>query len=328
MLKSIYLSSCSRKMLRWLGKFKGCRALWNAHQTDQISALLLQYNATRPSDIHRSFRSLKHISFWKATEFRAVILYAGIVLFKDFLPVDEYKMFLKLSCAVTICSTKKYAPFYPLARSLFIEYINDHISLYGEESVVSNVHNLSHIVDDVEHLGDLSTIGAYEFENALHHMKSVLKQCNKPLEQLVRRIHENNILQKPYSFQIESFPKIMSQFLCSETPNRMTFYQIEFKSSAILCNKNKNKWFLLNTNVIAQFEFAFKIGTEYFIRGQPLKQVRNFFDQPFDSKYLNIFISDCECNESQNYNVKGIKAKMFSIPYGREFVFLPLLHTL
>lgn len=250
------------------------------------------------------------------------------MLFKDFLPVHEYELFLRLFCAVTICATKKYAPFYPLARQIFIEYIEGHIDLYGENSVVSNVHNLSHIVDDVEHLGDLSTISSYAFENTLYQMKLVLKQFNKPLEQLVRRIHENNLLQKSHSFQIDSFPKLMSQFLCSDTFNRMAFRKIEFKLNAFLCNDDKNKWFLLKNDIIAQFEYAFKIGDEYFIHGQPLRHLQIFFNRPFDSKYLNIFISNCEFSEFQNFNVKDIKAKMFSIPYGREFVFLPLLHTL
>lgn len=314
-------------MLRWLGKTKRCRALWNAQQTDQISSLLLQYNATLPFDFHRRFRSLEHIHFWKGTEFRTIIMYAGIVLFKDFLPSYEYEIFLKLSCAVTICSSKVYKVFYPLARKLFIEYIEGHIDIYGEESVVSNIHNLCHVVDDIEHLGDLSTLGAYPFENALHHMKLVLKQCNKPLEQLVRRIHENGILQKPFCFEHCIFPKFMCPFNYSEDPNRMAFRKVELKSSSTLSNDNKNKWYLSNTNIIAQFEFGFKNDADYFIRGRPLKETKIFFNSPFDSKYLHIFISNCECSESQDFNVKDIKAKMWAIPYGNDYVFLPLLHT-
>lgn len=315
-------------MLRWLGKAKGYRALWNTHQTNQISALLMQYNTTLPSDIHRRFRSLQHIAFWKATEFRSVLLYAGIVLFKDFLPTNHYQNFLKLSCAVIICSSKLYTSFLPLARTLFNEFIEGHIDIYGVESVVSNIHNLNHIVDDVEHLGELTTISAYEFENELYKMKLVLKQCNKPLEQLARRTHETDILRKPFCFKIDNFPKLMSKFMCLDNPNQMTYHQIEFKSDAVLSNDIKNRWFLLNNNAIIQFEFAFKFGTEYFIRGKKLKQADNFFCCPFDSKYLNIFISTTESYESQNYNAKDVTAKMISIPYCNQFVFIPLLHTL
>lgn len=324
----INLLSWFRLILRWLGKVKGCRALWNANQSDQISALLISYNATLPSDIHRKFRTLKNIAFFKATEFRSILLYAGIVLFKDFLPTCHYENFLKLCCAVIICSSKLYTPFLPLARTLFIEYIESHIDLYGIESIVSNLHNLSHIVDDVQYLGDLTTINAYPFENELYQMKLVLKQCNKPLQQLARRYHESDILRKPFSFETDCFPKVMSQFICLEAPNQMAFHQIEFKPRTVLCDNVKNKWFLLNTNAIAQFEFAFKTGTEYFIRGKQLKQTDNFFHRPFDSKYLNIFISTCECSESKNFNVKDVKAKMFSIPYGNKLVFIPLIHTL
>lgn len=107
---------------------------------------------------------------------------------------------MKLACAVRICSKRAYVESLDLARVLFTEYIEGYIDLYGTDSVTSNIRHLSHIVDDVETLGDLSTINAYEFENALYHMKMVLKQCNRPLEQLARRISENEKLQVPFSF--------------------------------------------------------------------------------------------------------------------------------
>lgn len=136
---------------------KGFPRSWSNTQILEISNLLKRCNITLPLDIHRSIRSLDHINFFKGTEFRTVLLYIGIVVFKDFLQPSVYQMFLNLFCAVTICSTNTYAPFVPKARDLFNEFIENHINEHGEDSIVSNIHLLNHVVDDVEHFGELNT---------------------------------------------------------------------------------------------------------------------------------------------------------------------------
>lgn len=193
-----------------MGKLKTISRLWSEKDIEEISRSMLRYNETRPIEIHRKIRPLSQIHFFKATEFRTIILYLGIVLFKDFLPRNEYEMFLKMFCAVLICPTKKYAPYLPLARTLFIEYIEVYIATHGVGSITSNIHNLSYVVDDVELFGELSTFSAYEFENCLHLMKLLLKQCNKPLEQLARRLHEIALTTRPTSSEnnsVVSFPR-------------------------------------------------------------------------------------------------------------------------
>lgn len=252
-------------------------------------------------------------------------MYAGMVILKDFVPMDEYELFLKLVCAVTICSTKTYAPYLPLARELFIEYINGYIDIYGLDSVTSNIHNLSHVVDDVEYLGDLSTISAYKFENSLHLIKLLLKQCNRPLEQLVRRLNERS-LQEFSSCNKTFIPQLTRQFV---NDNEIRFGQIEYEINIALRNNVKDKWVLLDNNDILCFEFAIKKDNEYFIHGKKLNVTEIFFTKPFNSKYLNI-CSSCGNRSTLVHSVpiKMIKAKLFCIPCGEKFVFIPLIHTL
>lgn len=317
--------------MRWLGKLKTKDKLWNDRQINQISISLIQTNHTRPHEIHRSIRSLRHVHYWKATEFRTLLLYNGIVTLKFFLPANEYQLFLKLVCAVRICSSKVYVQFLPLAHQLFIEYIEGYIDIYGIDNVTSNVHYLSHVVDDVQQLGDLSTISTYDFENTLHHIKLLIKQCNKPLEQISRRLHEQFLQQKPFCFdEVDSFPKLSQQFRDDNAIGQVNicFRQIEYKANVILNNNIKDKWFLTKNGVVVQFEFVFKAASEYIIRGQALRCTDNFFTNPFDSKYLDIHISDGDCSTSQNYDLKSIKCKLFCVSCEEKYVFIPLLHTL
>lgn len=325
-----------RLIFRWMGKLKSIVRRWNDREIRQISEAMIRCNDTLPIEIHRKVRSLKHIHFFKATEFRTIILYIGIVVFKDFLPKAEYELFLKLFCAVSICSSNRYASYLALARTLFIEFIEGHIEIYGLGSITSNIHNLSHVVDDVELFGELSEFNTYEFENSLHLMKLLLKQCNKPLEQLARRLHEiatATRLNLCQNSEKVSFPNLKDQFICPSEPNSLAYRKIEFKSNMLISNDIKNRWLMLNDKdqTVVKFDYAFKGENKYTFRGCPLDCAakHNFFERPFNSMYLNIFLYDSiAIGESKNYDFTQVKSKLFCLPYKNKFVFMPLLHTL
>lgn len=303
---------------------------WSKREIVDVSKLLTKCNSTRPFEIHRSIRTIDYINYWKGTEFRTFLLYLGIVVLKDHLSQQEYEMFLKLHCAVTICSAKAYKNYLPVARNLFIDFIESHIDIHGESSITINIHNLSHVVDDIEIFGPLDTISAYEFENSLHHMKLRLKQCNRPLQQIARRISELNSSSKVVALKPTTvFPKCDHKFTLFE--HIFAFKQVQFMQSAMISNKienGKDKWFLTHDNLIVAFHFIVKKQENYIIRGSPLKNIENFFETPFYSKHLHIFMSDGELHDSQNFQLNAIKAKMFCMPYENKWVFVPLLHTL
>lgn len=290
-----------------------------------------------PSDIHRYIRSLTCLSDWKGTEYRTFLLYIGLVVLKDNLEAERYGTFLKLFCAVHICFSKSYASLYPVARSLFVEFIEKHIEIYGDDSITSNIHYLSHLVDDVEHLGPLSSISAYEFENQLHHLKLRLRNCNLPLQQIVRRIQEMSQTCNMDPFKTDDeYPKLKDQFMVLGCPafRRIEYRQDCFFSAPIVtrplghAKRQKDRWMLMRSNQIVEFDYVVNTENGYMVRGSPLKSTDNFFRTPFHSKYLNIFSSDGEKTPSQNFDLNAMKAKLFCLPYKEEFVFIPLLHTL
>lgn len=318
-----------RCMLQWLGLMKRCPRTISVINVFKMNTLLTKYNETMPIEIHRYIRSLNVVKFWKATEFRTIILYVGMVLFKDFLPREEYNNFLVLCCAITICSTNVYKSFIPKAKELFYQYIETYININGIHSVTSNIHNLCHVADDVECFGELGSISAYPFENALYQLKLRLKKCDKPLEQISRRLEELSQTIIPYSFDKNKYiPELKCKFVLSEAPHLQTFHQIHYSSTAMLSNVKKNCWFLTQNDKIVHFKYAVYKNEKYFICGQPLKTTTNFFEQPFRSCYLNIYISDCEPLEAQFYELNSIQAKLFALPYADKYVFIPLIHTL
>lgn len=311
----------------WIGEIKGHSRTWSKQELVEISAILTKCNSTRPFEIHRSIRTLDHIHYWKGTEFRTFLLYIGIVVLKDHLSEREYEMFLNLYCAVILCSSNAYQPYLQVARNLFNDFIENHIEIHKESSITMNIHNTSHVVDDVEIFGPLHTFSAYEFENSLHQLKLRLQQCNRPLQQIARRICELASASKASILKpANEYPQCKHQLAVFD--DNIAFKEVKFKENSILSAKNADKWFLTKDNEIVEFHFILKKREKYVIRGSALKNIQNFYEKPFTSKHLNIFSSDGQLKDFQYYDINAIKAKMFCLPYRDMWVFVPLLHTL
>lgn len=315
----------------WLGNVKGYRRTWNEREILGLSDFLINCNATRPSDLHRSIRPLNHVKRWKGTEFRTFLLYIGIVALHNRLRQTEYEMFLKLFCGVTICSSSLYVRYLPLARKLFSDFIEEHINIFGEGSITINIHNTCHVVDEVENFGPLESISAYPFENHLHHLKLKLKQCNKPLQQIARRIVESTQSTKFVLSNDENLPILKFPFKFDD--DSLGYHYIEYKHKVYLSSAKQNKkdkWFLTFNNEIVEFSHVSKnVREQNIIIGSPAENVGLFFEKPFRSSYLNIFLCGSEKADPKEYKLSEIKAKMFCLNLNdSQFVFIPLLHSL
>lgn len=318
-----------RCLLKWMKGAVGYEGKWSNQQKICISNMLMSANKELPSEIHRALRPLKDIAFWKGSEFRTVLLYVGMVVFKDFLSQEIYEHFLLLSCAVAICSSDEYKPFLPKAREMFAEYIEDQIHLYGAHSISSNFHNLLHVVEDVERFGNLNKISTYEFENCLGHIKSKLKLYNKPVEQIARRMIElANIDNTPVDFEISFQPSVKYGIQFSSSATNTAFKDIIIRPNVLLSNrKNSDQWFLTTNKQIVKMEYAFLQNGEYFICGIPIIDKTDFFTHPFSSHHINIFKSKIERGIISNFRVSDYKAKLICFSILSDYVFIPLLHS-
>lgn len=318
----------------WMKGSSYYKKKWKKSSIDEIIKLIYTCNKELPNDIHRSIRILNYISYWKATEFRCFLLYTGIVIFKNYLENEVYEHFLSLCCAVRICSCDQYKEMIPLAKQLFLEYVESFILIYGRNSIVSNVHNLIHICDDVERFGNLNTISTYPFENSLHHIKLKIQKCKAPLEQISRRIAEISQIteEKPINSNLESFaPQLKYHFYIQQTQNiKLKVYKyISLRSNVSFSTKKTgDKWILFVNGDIVEMEYAIYSEKSYFIYGASIKNKRDFFNQPFSSSHLDIYISNGEKNEKMYYNVDRIKSKLMCLSYNNEMIFLPILHSL
>ncbi|XP_055605845.1 uncharacterized protein LOC129754015 [Uranotaenia lowii] len=299
------------------------KAKWSTFEKAKISEFLV--NVRFPSEIHRRMRSLEFVSLWKGLEYRSFLNYVGIVILKSYLPEKYYDNFVYLYCAIRICSANKYKHLLPVARCLFNDFINSFKSLYGVEYVTSNIHNLCHVVDEVERFGDLSTLSAYPFENYLHTLKKLLKAGPNPLAQVANRISENMNAGESFSFEEQIISKSPISVEKTKKICKITF------PSFILSTACKDRWFLSKSLKIVCVVNIIESKNDWKIEGQHLLNQADFFSKPFKSSVIHIYVANQNLkNRSKNnlYECSAIMCKLVAISCADGTVFIPLIHTL
>lgn len=335
-----------------LGVMKKCLIRWvrnfSSDYLNTVNQMLGEANRDRPTEIHRSIRSLKYLCNWKGSEFRTILLYVGIVALKDCLRKEEYDHFVMLSCAVTICSTEHFRKYVlrrendalSLADILFLDYIEKYIELHGTESMTSNPHNLCHLTDDVRRFGNLNTISTYPYENALRTLKLKVKKCNKPLEQISRRIKEiEKIMDTKLPANISSLSSQISNeiptFKYPITVDQSAYETIIFNEFRLSNRKFGDKWILYKSSsgdmsILEIIKFVKKTtvqGIETLVCGRLIINKTDYFTTPFKSSNLNIFISNGERGSDICIRLNAIICKLVCMHYRNSLVFVPLLHT-
>ena len=97
------------------------------------------------SEFNRQPRSLAHLKYWKATEFRSFVLYSGMVVLRDVLSPSMYKHFLSLSLGVRfLCESSMVVRDESIssARELLEYFVWGSENHYGALFNVYNVHGL------------------------------------------------------------------------------------------------------------------------------------------------------------------------------------------
>ena len=146
------------------------RNVWRlrALEISRLSKALHDSRVWIPMEFARKPRSLDEVHRWKALEFRLLLLYLGPVILSDFLSPEIVKHFNCLHCATRIlCDPKDCIKNNPYAKELLVCFVDQFKILYGEATMIHNIHNSIHISNDVLLYKNLDAFSAFPFENWL-----------------------------------------------------------------------------------------------------------------------------------------------------------------
>uniref|UniRef100_A0A1B0DGN6 Transposase domain-containing protein n=1 Tax=Phlebotomus papatasi TaxID=29031 RepID=A0A1B0DGN6_PHLPP len=322
-----------RKLLqRWVHGSYNFRTKWSASQITSISRNLCESNANLPSEIHREVRGLDVLSYWKGTEFRTVLLYVGIVVFRDFLSPEAYSHFLLLFCATTIYSTNYYSRYVNVAGKMIEAFIQMYIKIYGLDSIGPNVHNLSHILEDVQRFGELPSFSSYPFESFLHQLKQLIRTGNSQLAQIATRLGEKAQINSAHSTLNDcELPKL--KYKVNEYHELQnchgSYLMLEIRKDFQMKSDEKNKWAMSENGQIFRMINATMCNDEIKIYGEVMSGVRtDFFDKPIKSSTLHVHqVIDLVYVEKKLFRLEDLKCKLIRLNYSGTNIFIPLLHT-
>ena len=129
-----------------------------------------------PHAFRRSPRSIKCLSFWKAAEFRAWLLYYSIPAMKDFLPQIYLNHWCLLVCAMHILlNTSVSSNDLQVASDYLVKFYEQSPELYPSIVCTANLHSIIHINQSVKDWGPLWCYSTFGYENLNGFL---LRQCH------------------------------------------------------------------------------------------------------------------------------------------------------
>ena len=296
---------------------------------DDISCALVSIAGHMPSEINRKPRTLNDLEMFKATEFRTLLLYTGVVVLHGKLSDKLYKNFLLLSVSVRLLNSSNMLGSITHARKYLSLFIKHYIQLFGNRNVTYNVHNICHIADDVEKFGNLDAFSAFEFESFLGKLKSMLKKPNKCLSQLVNRLNEQK-LSMNMNTKLNELSLLKKQHFDGPIlDNSSLQYKELYLQNFCLKVSDGDNCIQVNGQVgvvsnILKCEDTGKISVLY--RKFSVKD--DFFNYPLKSGELSIYRVSSLSKKMKNCDLSNI-SKCILLPISKsDYVCIPLLHTL
>lgn len=239
-----------------------------------------------PSEFQRKPR--KPVVQLKASELRFILLYIGPVLFKKILNIQIYKYYCLLHAAFRIlCSSHFINIFINEARKYLDSFFDIMSLLYGNTSLSINVHNLIHVVDDVEFFNcTLDKISAFPYESMLGKIRKMIRTGNHPLSQVCRRLYEINNIPKP----CPTFNQISILKQKIDSNNKPIILKVNYKGFQLRTKKPNNIVLLKNDLIIQITDIicnnSLQNNDTYEIKGYVWQKIRSMYTYPLISHNL------------------------------------------
>ncbi|CAN7987314.1 unnamed protein product [Ixodes hexagonus] len=294
----------------------------------EISERLLAFQAHTSCEFNRKPRSLNEREHWKAVEFRSFLLYFGPALLRRHLEKQFYTHFMKLSCAMAILASPKFALTHcDLAESLLRQFVSEAGTLYGNGIYVYNIHSLIHLAQDVRQFGPVDTFSAFPFENFLGKLKKLVRGPALAL-QVIKRKSELVSASSPSS--AKRSPAKLKQHRDGPVPPNFhgsQYFEHILEGTRLSLMPSDNCVQLKDRNVVLIRNFLQENG-EHSICGQFFRVLDNLYISVVPSCELGIFKASSLSTEYSLWSVKDIKCKRVCLPHGEgSYAIFSLTHV-
>ncbi|KAK3920470.1 Arginine--tRNA ligase [Frankliniella fusca] len=281
---------------------------------------LLGFIVSCPEDFNRKPRKIEEFYKYKATELRRLLLYDGVVAFKDEMEDNIHRLFCLLHCAIYILASRHLlANFHAHAEVFLRSFVQYSAEVFSNHFVVYNIHSLLHLTDECRVHGVLENFSAFCFENHLKSIKETLKSGYLPLEQIVKRDSERSINIPVHIKGIENSVQLSHQHIdpC-EQENGDQFKKI-IVNNVVFKIGRKNGCFITNDKRVAVLKNIVQRdqNTVCFI-GHCFTSYENLYDYPINSSDLGIFIASELNLARETFPLQDIVGKSWLLEIGNK----------
>lgn len=158
-----------------------------------------------PREFARNPRGLDQFNNFKATEFRQLLLYTFIVVFRGVISDEQCNHFLLLHSSMRILlnhSSPENLDFADESLKTFVLKAED---VHGLQFLTYNAHGILHLVADYKLYGPLDSISAFPYENNMPKYRQCVRKPDKPLQQVYKRIQEESQFPVTNNINTEKF---------------------------------------------------------------------------------------------------------------------------
>jgi hypothetical protein len=246
-----------------------------------------------PAEFNRSVRSLDEMEHYKAVEYRNFLLYAGPFLFKKYLPIDYFNHFLLLHFSAYVLSSPIFSKsLLPQAKACINLFVSRCETLFGRQSLIYNVHTLSHLPDFVQSYGTLESFSCFAFESYLSIVKRRLKSSRNIFKHSV-----NTLINIREIFS--TIPPATDMQYSSDTPNNCA---------------------ILRDGHVLLIDHCFPDGS---VSGDLLIFKNDLYLYPYPSHHVNIGVFTRSLCRSSGFPVR----KCIFFPRGCDYVIFPFVSS-
>lgn len=238
-----------------------------------IQARFKSFRSWVPSDFARKPRTLTELAYFKATEFRQMLLYTLPVLLKGLVSPQLYRHILKLHAAIRLLSDpSKYKDNINAARKLINDFVDQYDEVIGKKHFTYYTHCLLHVPDCVKKYGPLYSFSAYKFENHMRIIKRLLRRKHGHLKQFFNRIEELRLADELRSNMTSTNRK-----------------ESKFNSFKLEANSMKDGCCMVSPGVPIVITKMFVLNGLEMVRGCRFQQCTDFYNDPLPWRIWALF---------------------------------------
>lgn len=216
-MHSVVLGMCRQLMSLWLDPVH-CKKTWYVGQ--HISRMDSRLRRLKPPlEITRAPRSLQCRDTWKASEWRAFLLFYAVSVLPGILHPTFLEHYFYLAFSVHILLQESISQHeLQMAHESLVRFVKDMEVLYGKENVSFNCHQLIHLTESVLNWGPLWATSAFSFERNNGNLRCLLKGINDNPQHIYQRFLFWQLIPKHLSSLVYNQHSDFGELLAMLTP--------------------------------------------------------------------------------------------------------------